>query len=367
MCGLLGYLNTSQIDPAIVRRALHKIRHRGPDDEGYLLVNTKMGVARPYAGDDSDRRLDLPHVATADRLEYNLAFGFRRLSILDLSTAGHQPMVSPDGRYWIVFNGEIYNFIELRNELRHMGHAFRSDCDTEVVLAAYAQWGAACLRRFVGMWAFAILDPRRSVLLLARDPFGIKPLYYSFVDRTFSFSSEIKALLEVPGVRRRADAQAVSDYLYHSLTDHSERTLFADIRNFPEGHYLELDLTTLNGARLQPTPYWTMTAQPREYFSFGEAAERLREMFLENVRLHLRSDVPVGTALSGGVDSSAIVAAMRRADPSLDMRTYTYIADREDINEERWADMAAQAAQATQNKVNVSSNELVDRLAHLIY
>jgi asparagine synthase (glutamine-hydrolysing) len=367
MCGIFGCFNTSQIDPGIVRRAVHKIRHRGPDDEGYLLANTNTGASRPYAGDDSDRRLDLPHISSADHQVYNLAFGFRRLSILDLSTAGHQPMASPDGKLWIVFNGEIYNYVELRNELSHMGHAFRSDGDTEVVLAAYAQWGAACLRRFVGMWAFAILDLRRSVVLLARDPFGIKPLYFRYLDRTFSFSSEIKALLEVPGIRPRADAQAISDYLHHGLTDNSDRTLFADIRNFPGGHYLELHLTSLNGARPQPIPYWTMTAQRREDLSFGEAAERLREMFIENVRLHLRSDVPVGAALSGGVDSSSIVAAMRRLHPSLEIRTFTYIEDHEDVNEEGWADVAAQAAQATQNKIKVSSGELVNSLAHLVY
>jgi asparagine synthase (glutamine-hydrolysing) len=367
MCGIFGQVNPSRIDPVVVRRGLQKMRHRGPDDEGYVFANTNTCVARSYGGDDTDRGINLPHVSTAGHLTYNLAFGFRRLSILDLSTAGHQPMASACGKLWIVFNGEIYNYIELRDELIRLGHTFCSSSDTEVILTAYSQWGSDCLRRFVGMWAFAIVDLHRSVLLLARDPFGIKPLYYSWLNGTLSFSSEIKALLEVPGVRRRADAQAVSDYLHHGLTDHSERTLFSDVSNFPAGHYVELHLASLNGKRPSPAPYWALNAHRGADLSFDEAAKRLREMFLESVELHLRSDVPVGAALSGGIDSSSIVGAMRRLQPSLDIRTFTYVDDDNVINEERWATMSAQASHASQRKFKVSADELARDLAHLVY
>ena len=170
MCGIFGQVNPSRIDPIVVRRGLQKIRHRGPDDEGYVLANTNTCVARPYGGDDTDHGMNLPNISIAEHLTFNLAFGFRRLSILDLSTAGHQPMASADGKLWIVFNGEIYNYVELRNELSRLGHTFCSSGDTEVILAAYSQWGSSCLRRFVGMWAFAILDFRRSCRAAGERP-----------------------------------------------------------------------------------------------------------------------------------------------------------------------------------------------------
>src|SRR5262249_14253057 len=150
---------------------------------------------------------------------FNFAFGFRRLSIIDFSPNGHQPMASHDGRYWIVLNGEIYNYVEIRRELQDLGHCFHSQSDTEVLLAAYIQWGAQAIRRFVGMFAFAVLDTAERVLFLGRDPFGIKPLYYTLNDSAFAFASEIPALLDVPGVRRNVNPERLYIYLMYGITD----------------------------------------------------------------------------------------------------------------------------------------------------
>ena len=182
MCGIFGIWQRDgqPVDLAAVRQATALLRHRGPDDEGYLLADTRGGSAIACAGDDTDPRLGLPHIApTRASQPCDLAFGFRRLAILDLSPAGHQPMSSPDGRFWLIFNGEVYNYLELREELRGFGHGFRSGSDSEVILAAYAQWGPECLARFNGMWALAIWDRVERSLFLARDRFGVKPLYYA--------------------------------------------------------------------------------------------------------------------------------------------------------------------------------------------
>src|SRR5215207_2856851 len=186
MCGIFGIFNLdgAPVDAAALARATRAQRHRGPDDEGYLLADTRRGLAVSCAGPDTDARISLPAVEEQGGA-FDLAFGFRRLSIQDLSPAGHQPMASADGRLWIVFNGEIYNYIELRDELKAHGHEFRTGSDTEVILASYRQWGTSCLERFNGMWALAIWDASAGTLFLARDRFGEKPLHYVHVPGKF--------------------------------------------------------------------------------------------------------------------------------------------------------------------------------------
>lgn len=197
MCGIVGVYNIQKqpIDLDSLVKSTGAIRHRGPDDEGYLLVNLARGVAVPCGGEDTDPRLGLPGIDTCLSEPFDFAFGFRRLSILDLSPSGHQPMSSPDGRYWIIFNREIYNYIELRAELTSLGYEFLSTSDTEVLLAGYIHWGVKMLPRLVGMFAFAILDVQMRKMFLTRDFFGIKPFYYALNDRRFAFASEAKALM----------------------------------------------------------------------------------------------------------------------------------------------------------------------------
>lgn len=326
-----------------------RLVHRGPDDEGVLSFGRgKVQRSRSFDKDPEAEAILL----------------FRRLSILDLSERGWQPMQSPDERYYIIFNGEVYNYIELREELETLGHAFRSSSDTEVVLAAYAEWGANALKRFVGMFGLAILDVRDRKLFLARDFFGIKPLYYTFWRDGLVFASEIGAFLHLPGVDRSIHPQRVYDYLRFGYTDHGSGTLFQHIRQLPAAHYMEV---SLDGAvATEPTRYWRMDLSRTADLSFDEAADRLRDLFLESVRLHLRSDVPVGAALSGGIDSSSIVMAMRRHEPDLELHGFSYVADDPNLSEERWIDLVVAEANVTVHKVHPSPDDLLADLNQLV-
>jgi asparagine synthase (glutamine-hydrolysing) len=273
-------------------------------------------------------------------------------------------MASPDGSCWLVFNGEVYNYVELREDLAALGHAFRTGTDTEVVLAAYGEWGEGCVKRFTGMWAFALWDARGRRLLLARDPFGIKPLYYAAGGDRLAFASEIKALLELPGVSRRADPQQLYEYLRSGLTDHGEGTMFAAVRRLPPAHTLSVDLDRPGHTELKR--YWRIDLQRKSDLSFEEAAKQLRELFLSSVGLHLRSDVRVGAALSGGIDSSAITTAMRALEPRLDLHAFSYAAEDPSINEERWIDLVGEASGAAVHKVRPTAEELVADLDRLV-
>lgn len=367
MCGIVGIYRTGKpVDLAVAQRALTAIRHRGPDDEGYLAVGLQAGRAVACTGPDSDVRLRLPSFDTLAGESFDVVLGHRRLSILDLSPAGHQPMASPDGRYWIVYNGEVYNYLELRTELAGLGHQFHTGTDTEVILAAYAQWGAQALPRFAGMFAFAILDLRERKLFLARDFFGIKPLYYTLDSAGLSFASEIKALLQCPWVSRRANPQRLYQYLRFGQTDHGSETMFADIRQLPVAHYLEVSLDA--PATAKPVRYWQVKVGRPARISFDDAAEQLQSLFLENIRLHLRSDVPVGSCLSGGIDSSSIVMGMRRLHgDDLDLHTFSFIADDPVVGEEKHIDVVGQAARASMHKTMAEPDDLLADLDDLVH
>jgi len=356
MCGIAGWVvSTPSLRIASIIGAMgDRIVHRGPDDHGFLLWDGQSSV-------HSGRALPADSVAT-------IGLAHRRLSIIDLSETGWQPMSSTDGRYHIVYNGEIYNYVELREELLKRGHRFRGESDTEVLLAACAEWGAGVFPRLVGMFAFALLDTVEHRLLLARDFMGIKPLYYATWSGGLAFASEIKALLEVPAVSARVNPQSLHDYLRYGSVDQGRETMFADIRQFPAAHHAWIDLDRPEGP-WSPQRYWTLgnTDSGAYHGSLDSAAEELRGIFLENVRLHLRSDVPVGSALSGGIDSSSIVAAVRELGGSaIDLRAIGYVAADPRISEERWIDLAADAASARVHKVSITPEELKQDLDSLI-
>jgi asparagine synthase (glutamine-hydrolysing) len=274
-------------------------------------------------------------------------------------------MASPDGRAYIVFNGAIYNYRELRHQLVSHGCTFHSQSDTEVLLQAYVHFGPQVLARLVGMFAFAILDIHTQTVFLARDAFGIKPLYYTWWRDGFAFASEIKPLLGLPGVHRQVHPQRLYRYLRFGVTDDGDQTLFAGIYQLPAAHYLQLPLDTPGHA--QPRRYWSVPLEQTSELSFDQAAEALRALFLENIRLHLRSDVPVGAALSGGIDSSSIVAAMRQIEGAdLTLETFSYVASSTALSEEPWAEMAAHRASARIHKTRPTPQDLVVDLPRLI-
>jgi asparagine synthase (glutamine-hydrolysing) len=367
MCGIFGIYSYQLPSSRIIESAVTTLYHRGPDDEGYWLFNQDTKAFISCGGKDTDRRLDLPKISEIDTTNYHLAFGFRRLSILDLSPAGHQPMSSINGRYWITFNGEIYNYIELRQELGTVGYEFRTDSDTEVILAAYQHWGVNCFTHLVGMWGLAICDLAAGKLLLSRDQFGIKPLYYSTSGDMLVWGSEIKSLLELPHIKRKVDPQSLNDFLRHGITDAGAQTLFADVLQLPSAHYAIVDLTKPSPARLHPIAYWQLEPKSGAIPSFADAAAELQHLFLDSIKLHLRSDVPIGAALSGGIDSSAIVAGMRHISPDLDLRTFTFVAEEESKNEEKWADIVADQAHAQGYKTKPTPEELVAGLDDLVF
>jgi asparagine synthase (glutamine-hydrolysing) len=295
MCGLAGACSPSGIDPAVLPAMGDAIRHRGPDGEGYLLYGPERGARVLRSRDQMDERDG----------SVTVGFAHRRLTIIDLSEASDQPMIDDSGELTIAYNGELYNYLELRDELESLGRPARTSGDTEVVLNAYAEWGPACLERMVGMWALAILDLRRRVLFLALDRFGIKPLFYTLADGTLYFGSEIKALLAAPDVRPEPQESAVRKFLLTGRVDQSPETFFSGIRRLPPAHHVSIPL----GAPIsEPSPerYWEY---PSESFkgSRRAAAAEFKRLLSQSVRVHLRSDVPVGTCLSGGLDSSGIV------------------------------------------------------------
>jgi asparagine synthase (glutamine-hydrolysing) len=272
-------------------------------------------------------------------------------------------MSTHDGRFHIVFNGEIYNFLELRDELSALGHRFTSRSDTEVLLTALAQWGRDVLPRLVGMFAFALLDVKQGTVLLARDFFGIKPLYYSVEDGLVRFGSEIKALFALGLADRKADAQRLLCFLRYGMTDFGAETMFASVRQLPPAHCMEISIeTALTG---DPVCFWQPESGPELELSFDEAAKELKQRFLRNVELHLRSDVPLGTALSGGIDSSSIVCAIRLLDKNAEIHAFSYISEEEKTSEEVWVDMAGNAAGAHIHKIAAQSHELLDNITTL--
>ena len=304
MCGILGvwHQDGRPVDLAALRSGLKRIRHRGPDDEGYLLANTKTGRAVQCGGADTDPRLSLPRIEEFLGERFDLVLAHRRLSIIDLSPAGHQPMASSDDAYWIIHNGEVYNYPELRMELEGLGHVFRTSTDTEVILAAHQQWGDECVRRFNGMWAFAIWDSNQRRLLCSRDHFGIKPLYYWQGRDTFAFASEIKALLAYPGIQTQPNWPVVGDFLVHGLVDHTRETFFANIWELPPAHLL---VKTSHEEGCQQ--YWDIKPNAsRNGYVGADEVQYFYELLRDSVRIRLRSDVPVGTCLSGGLDSTSV-------------------------------------------------------------
>jgi len=322
MCGLCGIVDFERApDRGEVESMLDGLAHRGPDG---------LGIHEDGAA----------------------CLGHLRLAIIDLSDAGLQPMASEDGLR-LLHNGEIYNYLELRDELRARGHVFRSETDTEVILAAYREWGEACVERFNGMWAFVIWDPERRTLFCSRDRFGIKPLYYRLEGRRLAFASEPWVLR---GEAPRANLHAVRDYLEHAYLDHDDETFFAGVRRLPPAHSLTFDA---DGLRLRR--YWRLERrEPAE-----DALAAVRGTFLDAVRLELRSDVPVGTALSGGIDSSAIAVAVAFHGHERQKTVSAYFAEA-GFDERPYARAVVSRTNADAYWVSFDATDLVENLPSIV-
>jgi asparagine synthase (glutamine-hydrolysing) len=331
MCGIAGFVGDPEAGRPALDRALSALRHRGPDDEGVEV----------FAANGAGRAVGL---------------GNRRLAVLDLSAAGHQPMTSADGRFTIVFNGEIYSHLELRDELTRRGRSVRSSSDTEVLVEAWSEWGADVLPRLVGMFAIAVHDRRTNELVLARDCFGIKPLFFGNWRGGFAFASEVRALLEFPGLDRSVNAGRLFTFLTSLRSDYGGESMFAGIAQVPPAHYLTV---SEDGVASVPVRYWRAATRTRDDLTMDAAAERTRELFLDSVRGHLRSDVPIGFALSGGLDSSAVICAARQLlGPEAPLHTFSFIPRHPLINETRFSEEVARETRSISHAFTLEAEDL---------
>ena len=298
MCGICGEINFNNegVNAGTIQRMCKVLAHRGPDDEGmaFLRGNKYFEVEKPF-------------LTYQDENGFEVGMGHQRLAIIDLSDAAHQPMCNENGSVWIVYNGEIYNFRELKKELKDKGHLFKSNSDTEVILHGYEEWGTECLNRFRGMFAFAIWDNNRKLLFMARDRLGKKPLVYTHQARHLAFASEIKALLQIPGIEKKVNGYAIHHYLTYQYVP-SPETIFEGIKKLPPAHYLLYD----RDGTLKIERYWRLhfNSSHQTDISLQELSDRIRAELEESVKLRLISDVPLGAFLSGGIDSSLIVGIM---------------------------------------------------------
>lgn len=336
MCGFLGFVSRSDVGSRL-NEGLRLIAHRGPDIQKYEIDEVK----NTFVG-----------------------LGHARLSIIDLTAASDQPFSSSCGTFKIVFNGEIYNYREIRSELESLGFVFRTASDTEVLLTAWQTWGVEVLRKIVGMFSFVVLDKEKNKLTLVRDAFGIKPLYYAICDNGIYFGSDIRSLLPLMDVSPKPNLQSAYDYLVHGAYDTSDDTFLEGVKQLSPGEWFSVELSSIEYEK--PEKWWMPNLGYTNNLSFAEATERTRELFLQSVEYHLRSDVPLGAALSGGIDSSAVVCAMRAIDPSAEIHTFSYIAEDDEISEEEWVDGINSYVGAIPHKVYSSGAEMEKDLDHMI-
>jgi asparagine synthase (glutamine-hydrolysing) len=338
MCGICGFFDSesepgARPDASVLEAMSRSIAHRGPDDDGTFLEN-------------------------------GIALAARRLSIIDLE-GGHQPIANEDRSIWIVFNGEIYNHERLRDLLAKLGHRFATRADTEVVVHAYEEFGLDCVRYLNGMFAFAIWDANERRLVLARDRFGIKPLYYTVVGSEIVFGSELKALLQHPRVERRVDVVALNEYLSFEYVP-TPRTIFRGIRKLHPGHWL-----TFSSKGLEIERFWDLSlakSERRPPVSWRDYQERLRHELDEAVRKEMVSDVPVGVLLSGGLDSSSVLAMMRKH-TSQNVQSFSIAFEEKSFDESRYARLAAERLGSDHHELTVTSSmmaELVPKLMDVL-
>jgi asparagine synthase (glutamine-hydrolysing) len=334
MCGIVGFFSRNPDSSRIcenIQDSISNLHHRGPDDTGLEIDEVCGGT---------------------------LALAQTRLAIIDLSPAGHQPMVTSDGRYKIVFNGEIYNYRELRDILVGGGVTFSTGTDTEVLLKAWQHWGEKCLDKLRGMFAFVIVDFFEKRIHCARDQFGIKPFYFHSNSEVFMFASEPRALFSMIDSKRTINKRRMYEYLINGAYDHDEKTFYSDIYQLRPGQMLQVRLN--EKIKLEPN-YWSrLISSHRTEVSFDRAADKVRELFLDSMSLHLRSDVPLGAALSGGVDSSSVVCAIKHLNPNIKINTFSFIARGSSVDEERWVDLINNYAGAIPNKVFVQSKDFME-------
>ncbi|MCU0435731.1 MAG: asparagine synthase (glutamine-hydrolyzing) [Bacteroidia bacterium] len=384
MCGITGIITLSRHAANLTGAAQAMntaIAHRGPDGEGFLAVDEHGNATALYGNDTPQALCHLPHPHSPQQHIAQFAttprfvFGHRRLAIIDITAAGHQPLCTADKQLWITYNGELYNYIELRAELEQNGAQFHTHTDTEVVLEAYRTWGENCLTRFNGMFAFVIWDRAKQQLFAARDRFGVKPFYYYHDADVFCFASEQKALRKNSLVKTALRHEAVADYFAGSEIEHQPESFFANILELFPGCALSLNLQS---NQLKQWTWYSLNIN--QQFAtpapdrFEAHVQLVRERLYEAIRLRMRSDVPVGACLSGGIDSSAIAGIMAdvvsthgNVNVGEKLKLFTAVFDDARIDERRWAQEVVHRTKAEWHTVQPEPHELLADLEELIY
>jgi asparagine synthase (glutamine-hydrolysing) len=383
MCGIAGIVklkNTSIRLSESIRLMTQAIRHRGPDGEGFMFANThEVATAGSNETPKSTFEGGYQYSPSKNIEEINnnfsLTFGHRRLSIIDLSPAGHQPMCTPNKQLWITYNGELYNYLELREELKQKGHHFLTQTDTEVILNAYLEWGSDCLSRFNGMWAFVIYDRTKNELFGSRDRFGVKPFYYYRDADVLAFASEQKALVKLPFIKTGINQKAVFDFFVKNEIEMQEEGMFQNILELFPSHAFQFNLQT---NQWKSWKYYSLKAnESSETFNstlLPEITERTRQLLVNAVALRLRSDAPIGSCLSGGIDSSSIVGIINHLlsqnasiNVGSQLKLFTASFKNPEIDESNWAKMMVDQTKAQWNQSFPTSTELLKDLGDLIY
>lgn len=344
MCGLFVVLSRFGPIRESYNRQLRMLSHRGPDGGGEMVVDLLGGA------EESDR-------------SGRAWLGHRRLSIIDPDPRANQPISVEDGRYVMVYNGEIYNYLELRRECLASGWSFRTESDTEVLLACWVLWGEDAAKRFIGMFAFVIVDRVAGLAWVCRDSLGIKPLHLVITSERIFISSEIPALVSTADVPFEVDSKQAVEFIRFGASSSTDSTLINSVQRIPAGSISTFTFST--GKLADPILFWRPTTERRS-ISFRDAVEECRERFLANIRLHLRSDVPVGAALSGGLDSSSIVCAINHLEPEIRLNTFSFISADPRQSEEKWVDIVNAHIGAIAHKVSPRPGDLSRDLDRLI-
>lgn len=378
MCGIAGIVPLIELGYELKGHLLKMsqiIKHRGPDDEGYIFCNDFVNVSAGGEGTPSNV-WDSPYKPQKRISEvndkFNIYLAHRRLSIIDLSPAGHQPMEYHNEELWIVFNGEIYNYIELRNQLKNKGYTFRTQTDTEVILAAYKEWGEELLSYLNGMWAFVIYDKKSNKIFGARDRFGVKPLYYFLNDHFFAFASEQKALVSLDFVNSHINPNAVFDYFIKGKIELQDESFFSNVKEIHPGFSFNLNL---KNKKFKLNKYYTLETH-RDWESLDEKklstyTSEIKELIFNAVNLRLRSDTVVGSCLSGGIDSSSLVAIIsdinKQKFTNRALNAFTASFPNESIDESKWANIVIDNTQTKWHQTFPDSPGLLENLENLIY
>ena len=372
MCGIAGIISktkTVSIKDTIFAMS-QAIKHRGPDGEGFAFFSQTKSLSvysneTPQVNKESKTFLFNPTTSIQNLdSNYDLAFAHRRLSIIDLSESGHQPMCDTKGDYWITFNGEVFNYIELREELKNKGHFFVTQTDTEVVMEAYKEWGFECLQKFNGMFAFALFDKKNNQLFCARDRVGVKPFYYSNTNDAFAFASEYKTFLKSKLIAFEINETQQFDFIVNGDLENTEQSLFKGINELKPSHYLVYNLTTHT---LNTINYYLLPKQTLNNKSEIEIIETIEEKLINAINLRLRSDVEVGSCLSGGLDSSIIAGVVKYLQPNKQMKLFTIVFPDEKFDETNYAQLVANHVSGNWQTVSPTAAEFFRDIESLNY